>query len=302
MNGPDRRTLTGGSCCVSATKAPLASSPLTTPHRSGRPAVRLSTGDRSIHVPSMDRMAHRSLFWRIDRSTACRSLFWVIDRSTAHRSLFWRVYRSMACRCLFSAVYRSTAHRSLFSAIDRSTAHQCLFWPVDAYFRPSILISACRSISWTVQGEVGHRSVPCCGKAPPRRRRTSWRLDLAVALPGEAFLVDVQMLPIASILGKTSRVGKRIRRPVDAAPYREASALGLSGATTAYWYTVTHARGWHEPERQVFYAYGYPEIREIACLPDAVVLPLGPFRGRPANRCPWRESAGGSGMGRLPSP
>jgi hypothetical protein len=49
---------------------------------------------------------------------------------------------------------------------------------------------------------------------------------------------------------------------------------GNGGATTAFWYTVTHAKGWREPERQIFYAYGYPEIRAIACRPDAVVLTL----------------------------
>jgi len=49
---------------------------------------------------------------------------------------------------------------------------------------------------------------------------------------------------------------------------------GNGGATVAFWYTVTHARGWREPERQIFYAYGYPEIRGIACRPDGVGLTL----------------------------
>jgi hypothetical protein len=49
---------------------------------------------------------------------------------------------------------------------------------------------------------------------------------------------------------------------------------GNGGATVAFWYTVTHARGWREPERQIFYAYGYPEIRGIACRPDGVALTL----------------------------
>jgi hypothetical protein len=49
---------------------------------------------------------------------------------------------------------------------------------------------------------------------------------------------------------------------------------GDGGATTAYWYTVTHAKGWREPERQVYYAYGYPEVKEVTCRPEAVVLTL----------------------------
>jgi hypothetical protein len=54
---------------------------------------------------------------------------------------------------------------------------------------------------------------------------------------------------------------------------------GNGGATMAFWYTVTHARGWREPERQIFYAYGYPEIRGVACQSDAVVLTLSDGSG-----------------------
>jgi hypothetical protein len=54
---------------------------------------------------------------------------------------------------------------------------------------------------------------------------------------------------------------------------------GNGGATVAYWYTVTHSRGWREPERQIFYAYGYPEIRGIACRPGAVALTLSDDSG-----------------------
>jgi hypothetical protein len=47
---------------------------------------------------------------------------------------------------------------------------------------------------------------------------------------------------------------------------------GNGGATTAFWYTVTHDSGWLSPERQVLFSYGSPEVQEIACGPSGVEL------------------------------
>jgi hypothetical protein len=47
---------------------------------------------------------------------------------------------------------------------------------------------------------------------------------------------------------------------------------GNGGATTAFWYTVTHDGGWLSPERQVLFSYGSPEVKEIACGPSGVEL------------------------------
>lgn len=40
---------------------------------------------------------------------------------------------------------------------------------------------------------------------------------------------------------------------------------GNGGATTAFWYTVTHDGGWSSPERQILFSYGSPEVKEITC-------------------------------------
>jgi hypothetical protein len=67
---------------------------------------------------------------------------------------------------------------------------------------------------------------------------------------------------------------------------------GNGGATTAYWYTVTHAKGWREPERQIFYVYGYPEIRAIACRPDTVLLTLSDRAGETLKLLPMARIRG----------
>jgi hypothetical protein len=47
---------------------------------------------------------------------------------------------------------------------------------------------------------------------------------------------------------------------------------GNGGATTAFWYTVTHEGGWSSPERQIFYTYSIPEIRRVECRKGAVEI------------------------------
>jgi hypothetical protein len=47
---------------------------------------------------------------------------------------------------------------------------------------------------------------------------------------------------------------------------------GNGGATTAFWYTVTHDGGWLSPERQILFSYGSPEVQEIGCSPVGVEL------------------------------
>jgi hypothetical protein len=47
---------------------------------------------------------------------------------------------------------------------------------------------------------------------------------------------------------------------------------GNGGATTAFWYTVTHDGGWWSPERQILFSYGSPEVKEITCGPAGVEL------------------------------
>lgn len=49
---------------------------------------------------------------------------------------------------------------------------------------------------------------------------------------------------------------------------------GNGGATTAFWYTVTFDEGWLARERQIFFAYGSPEIKRVVCRGDAVDLVL----------------------------
>lgn len=62
---------------------------------------------------------------------------------------------------------------------------------------------------------------------------------------------------------------------------------GNGGATTAFWYTVTFDGGWLSRERQIFYSYGNPEVKRIACREDAVDLILE--EGEPPESLPLQK-------------
>jgi len=47
---------------------------------------------------------------------------------------------------------------------------------------------------------------------------------------------------------------------------------GNGGATVAYWYSITFWQGKFSREKQIFYTYGFPRIKSIACRNDRVAV------------------------------